>query len=413
VVSLLRVRKALGVAFLVLLAAAAVVAWRRWGAKEPFPDGLLQANGRLEGDRVLVATKREGRIEELLAREGDTVSKGQVLARLDDARVRAQLDQAEAAIRREVATRERARIAVQEARDAVALVGARIRASEASLALLRKEVPVSVAAADAAVVGAKAALARAQATREQAVRDLERTRNLVLQETLQPRELEVAQTALKTATEDVAAAEAALAGAEERAADARLGSGRITVKEEEIATLRAEEARAKTLVTWNAAAIAERDAAVAAAEAAKQEIQSILDDLTIIAPSDGVVLTRMVEQGEVVAPGAALLEVVDLDRLYLKVYVPEVQIGRIRIGAEARIYTDAFPETPVAAAVGYVASQAEFTPKEVQTPDERVKLVFAVKLYLKENPERRFTPGLPADAVIRWKDGVPWTPPRW
>lgn len=406
-------RRVLGVVFLVLIAGAAVAAWRAFGARQPLPEGLLQANGRLEGDRVLVATKQEGRIEELLAREGDHVKKGQVVARLDDARVRAQLEQADAAVRREAATLHRTRIAVREAGDAVALVAARIRAAEASLALLRKEVPLGIAAADAAVLGAKAAIAKAEATLRQAERDIERTRKLVQQETLQPRELEMAETLLAVALEDVAASKAALEGAEEEARQARLGEDRVLVKQEEIATLRAEEAKARTQVLWTEAAIAQGEASVASAEAARKEIRSVLDDLTIASPSDGVVLTRMVEAGEVIARGAALLEVVDLDKLYLKVYVPEPQIGRIRIGSDARIFTDAFPDAPVAATVRYIASQAEFTPKEVQTPDERVKLVFAVKLYLVENPERRFTPGLPADAVIRWKDGTPWAPPRW
>ncbi len=406
-------RRVLGVALLVLLAGAGVVAWRTLGARKSLPEGLLQANGRIEGDRVLVATKQEGRVEQLLAREGDHVKKGQVVARLDDARVRAQLEQADAAVRRETATLERTKVAVQEARDAAALVAARIRAAEASLALLRKEVPVGIAAAEAAVLGAKAAIAKAEATLRQAERDLERTRNLVAQETLQPRELEMAETALRVALEEVAAAKAAFKGAEEEAREARLGDDRILVKQEDIATLRAEEAKARTQVLWNEAAVAQGAASIAAAEAARKEIQSVLDDLTIASPSDGVVLTRMVEEGEVIARGAALLEVVDLDRLYLKVYVPEPQIGRIRIGSDARIFTDAFPDTPVPASVRYIASEAEFTPKEVQTPDERVKLVFAVKLYLTENPERRFTPGLPADAVIRWKDGTPWAPPRW
>jgi len=406
-------RKALAVAFVVVLAAAAVVAYRKWGLKEPLPDGLLQANGRLEGDRVLVATKLEGRIESLLAREGDAVTKGAVVAKLDDARVRAQVEQADAEVRRATASLARTRVAIQEAKDTVALAGARVAAAEASLALLRKEVPKEIAAADAAVVGARAAVAKAGATREQAERDVERTRRLVDQGTLQQREMEMAETAVAVAVEDVAAAKAALKGAEEVLAQARLGDDRIRVKEEEIATLRAEEVRARTQARWYEAAVAEGDASVAAAEAAKREIQSVLDDLTIVSPTDGVVLTRMVEEGEVVARGAALLEVVDLDKLYLKVYVPEPQIGRIRIGSEARIFTDAFPDTPVDATVRYVASQAEFTPKEVQTPDERVKLVFAVKLYLKGNPEHRFTPGLPADAVIRWKDGTPWARPRW
>ena len=90
----------------------------------------------------------------------------------------------------------------------------------------------------------------------------------------------------------------------------------------------------------------------------------------------------------------------------------ELQIDKIRLDLPARIYTDAFPDQPVDATVRYIASKAEFTPKEVQTPDERVKLIYPVKLYLKENPDHRLTPGLPADAIIRWKDNVAWASPK-
>jgi len=112
------------------------------------------------------------------------------------------------------------------------------------------------------------------------------------------------------------------------------------------------------------------------AAATLQEMLSLKEDLTIHAPAKGVITTRIVDEGEVVAAGSPLFDIVDLDRLYLKVYVP-------------------------------------VTPKEVQTPDERVKLVYAVKLYLTKNPDQRLTPGLPADAVIRWKEGVEWEKPRW
>jgi HlyD family secretion protein len=92
--------------------------------------------------------------------------------------------------------------------------------------------------------------------------------------------------------------------------------------------------------------------------------------------------------------------------------VPEVQIGKVRLDLPARIYTDAFPNEPFAATVRYIASKAEFTPKEVQTSDERVKLIYAVRLYLANNPDHRLTPGLPADAIIRWRDDVAWAKPR-
>jgi HlyD family secretion protein len=126
-----------------------------------------------------------------------------------------------------------------------------------------------------------------------------------------------------------------------------------------------------------------------------------------------MVVNRIRDNGEVVTSGSPILEVVNLDRLYLKAYVPENQIGRIRLGLPAQVYVDAYPNEPFDATVGYISSSAEFTPKEVQTPDARVKLVYAVKLYLKNNPNHRLTPGMPEDAIIRWKEGVPWKRPQY
>jgi HlyD family secretion protein len=88
-------------------------------------------------------------------------------------------------------------------------------------------------------------------------------------------------------------------------------------------------------------------------------------------------------------------------------------MGIIPLGAPARIHTDAAPDDPAPAELRFIASRAEFTPKEVQTPDERVKLVYAVKLYLTANPKHRLMPGLSADAVIRFREDAAWTPPRW
>jgi HlyD family secretion protein len=152
---------------------------------------------------------------------------------------------------------------------------------------------------------------------------------------------------------------------------------------------------------------------LAQTEAALVEVQSVLDDLVIPAPATGMITTRVVDNGEMVSAGSPLFDIVDLDKLYLKVYVPEKEIGKVRLGLPAQIYTDAFPDMPFSATLRYIASQAEFTPKEVQTPDERVKLVYAVKLYLDKNPEHKLTPGLPADAVIRWQEATPWAKPRW
>ena len=149
------------------------------------------------------------------------------------------------------------------------------------------------------------------------------------------------------------------------------------------------------------------------AEAALAEAESILADLTITAPSNGTITTRMVDIGEVVAAGAPLFELVDLDHLYLKVYVPEVQIGKVRLGLPARVYVDAFPDEPFPGTVRYIASKAEFTPKEVQTPDERVKLIYAVKVYVTRE-SRVSADARPSRRCRDPLEGhVGWMKPRW
>jgi HlyD family secretion protein len=292
---------------LALLAGAGLVAYQLWFGDDVLPEGLIQVNGRIEGDRIVVAARYPGRVVRLLAREGDTVQAGQALAQLDDTQARAQVRQARAAV--------------------TAL------ASEVEAARRRAE---------------------------QAERDAVRFRELSAEGTASVREAEQAELGTKVGHDQLASAEAQL--------------GR--------------------------------------AQAQLSEAQSVQTDLTIRAPGAGTITTRMADAGEVVAAGAVLFMLVDLDRLYLKVYVPEGLIGKLRLGLPARIYIDAFPDQPFAAELRHIAAQAEFTPKEVQTPDERVKLVYAAKLYLTANPEHRLTPGQPADAVIRWKEDVPWMPPR-
>lgn len=334
------------------------------------PEGLIQANGRIEGDHVTVASKFPGRVVDLAAREGANVVKGNVLIRLDDAQTKAKVDQV-------------ARL--------VDSVMAQVEAAHTALAVLNLEVPLSIEAAAAKVDSARAVIRKAQAIEHEARRDVDRIRALLPEQAVSQQQVDQADARWKVAVTEIAVAKAGLDQASKELAQAELGKERIRSKEAEVAALERQRDQA--------------DATLA-------EARSVLDDLTILAPTNGTVTTRMVDIGEVVATGAPLLEVVDLDRLYLQVYVPELQIGKVRLDLPARIHTDAFPDEPFEATVRYIASKAEFTPKEVQTPDERVKLIYAVRLYLTANPNHRLTPGLPADALIRWKDDVAWSKPR-
>jgi HlyD family secretion protein len=353
----------------VVLGLAGYVLARFIGANG-LPEGLIQANGRIEGDHVTIASKFPGRIVELLAREGARVAKGDALVRLDDAQIRAKVDQADRL---------------------VDSLSAQVEAAHTALSVLNLEVPLAIEAASAKVDSARAAIQKARAVEHEARRDVERMQPLIREQAVSQQQLDQAEARWKVAVSEIAVAKAALDQATKELSQAELGWRRIRSKEAEVAALERQ-----------------RDQA----EAAQAEAASVLRDLTIVAPTDGTVTTRMVDVGEVVAAGAPLLELVDLDRLYLQVYVPEFQIGKVRLDLPARIYADAFPDQPFEATVRYIASKAEFTPKEVQTPDERVKLIYAVRLYLAANPDHRLTPGLPADAVIRWKEDAAWMKPK-
>ena len=363
-------RKVLAVV-LVAFIAITVIAFQLIGRSRQLPEGLIQANGRIEGDTIIVASRHAGRISAIHVREGDDAVVDQVLVELDDTATRARVAEAEAAI---------------------AVAEAELAQCRAEYEVLCREVPYQIAGATAAVAANEAFLEQAIAEEEQAQRERDRYAALAETNAIDRETAEQAELRWRQARDQLAAATAALQQAREALNSAELGPARIRAK---------------------AAQIVAYEAGVRGAEARLDEVRSVLEDLTISSPVDGSVTMRLADLGEVVSAGSPLLEIVDLDRLYVKVFIPQVDIGRVRIGLPAKVYIDAFPADPFDAEVRSIASRAEFTPKEIQTPDERVKLVYAVEVYLRENPDHRLTPGLPADVVIRWQEGAPWAPPRW
>ena len=143
---------------------------------------------------------------------------------------------------------------------------------------------------------------------------------------------------------------------------------------------------------------------------AEQELRLIevrLAKTEIRAPIDGTVLVKGVEPGEYVAPGQVVAVVVDMTQLELKVYIPERDIGKVTLGAPARVWVDAFTDRYFDGEVSKVDQEAQFTPKDVHLPEERTRMVFGVTLRV-DNPGGYLKPGMPADAWIRWRDDVPW-----
>ena len=389
---------------LVVFVAVGVVAFglasrQAWIENRQLPEGIIQANGRTEGDHITIASKFPGRVAELLAREGRSVKAGETVVQLDDEQLLAKLNQAKHAV-----SVAEAILAGAEANANAA--AADVKAAQTSLQLLKKQVPLAIETAQAELNHAQAQNATADSNEGLKRREHQRAQQLLESNAVSQEVADQKQLAWTVARNELTTAAAAVTTAAKRLAEAQLGVDRIAEKEDAVAALEAMHAQAL-------ARIKECQARQGQAEAALAEAQSTLDDLTIIAPASGTIVSRFVDDGEVVAAGSPMFDLVNLDRLYLQVYVPETDIGRLRLGLAAKVYTDAFPDEPFDATVRYIASEAEFTPKEVQTKDERVKLVYAVRLYLDSNPDHRLTPGLPADAVIRWKEETAWAKPRW
>jgi HlyD family secretion protein len=141
-------------------------------------------------------------------------------------------------------------------------------------------------------------------------------------------------------------------------------------------------------------------AALAQAEASLRTIDASLELMTLQAPFDGLVTVRHREPGEAVSPGATVLTVMNPEDRWVRIYVREDEIGAVRVGAKAEIRCDTFPGKTYEGEVRFISPEAEFTPKNVQTTEERVRLVYAVEVRITSDSEGDLKPGMPADVRL-------------
>lgn len=325
------------------------------------PQNVVAASGRIEGREVTLAPKEiQGRIQTLLVDEGQSVKKGQLLAELESKQLEARFSSLAAN---------------------VANLDQQIKQASIDVTYTTKHTTAAAAAAEAAVSSAKAHLARGKAVLENAGVERDRALGLYREQVIPKSVLDQATMTYETSVADVNAAEKDLSQAEANLAVAQASKDTVGLKLQQLRAL--QESRR-------------------AAEAQLAEARANLGERRIYAPTDGTILSRPVEVGDVVSSGSPIFVMVDMNRLYLKVYIPEPEIPKIKLGDEAEITVDAFPGRTFAARVSKIYQQAEFTPKNVETKEERVKLVFGVELTFVK-PEGILKPGMPADAAIHWK----------
>jgi HlyD family secretion protein len=385
-------KKRLPILILVLLiGVAAVYAWRN-SKKEP--DNRLIVSGNIELNEVNIAFKTPGRLLERTVDEGADVKKGQVLARLDREQLQAQRQRETAALASSESQLVQAQTAVEWQK---ATLAAEVEARRADLASAQARLAeLRTGARPQEKRDAQASVEAAAAEAQRARRDWERAQTLHKNDDISTAQFdqyrvraESADAQLKQANErealvlagpraeQVAAQEAAVAHARAAVNQAEANEIEVRRRTEELTTRRAEIGRAKASVSL---------------------VDTQLDDTIAVSPVDGVVLVKSADPGEVLAAGTSVLTVGDIDHPWVRAYINEPDRVKIRLGQDVKVTTDV-PGKVFHGKVTFISSQAEFTPKQIQTQQERVKLVYRIKIEV-ENPGRELKSNMPVDAEI-------------
>jgi HlyD family secretion protein len=379
-----RSKAAVRILLVVVLIAAAVLLWR-FLAAPGVPANIVQLSGRIEGDDSAVAPKTAGRILAITVREGDQVKADQIIATLDDEQVRAREQQARAAFVGAEAKSAAARVQISILEEQLKQYGLQTEQS-------RADAEGRVRQAEADLAAAEADLKQQEAVYDLAVFDRDAYTRLAKTGAVSERQGRQSATtadqqgaALAATRRKVEAARGALQIARANLTTPGIRDSQVSATKRQILQQQSEIA-----------------SAAADAQQAQFELQEALAnraDLTIKAPFDGTVITRSAEPGEVITAGTAVITLLDLNTVYLRGYVPEGSIGRVKLGQPAHIYLDSNPNRAVDAFVSRIDPQATFTPENTYFRDDRVKQVVGVKLQLK-GAIGFAKPGMPADGEI-------------
>jgi HlyD family secretion protein len=393
----MRLRKLLvGVALLAVAALAAT-----YFLMQPRETGVLRASGTIESTDVDVSFQIPGRVSEVVVTEGQVVKAGDLLARLSAKELTEMVNQIQASLD----------AVVSQTRQQESMVELRRGILDSQAEQARSQAEASRIAAERLREGlrpeeirvAEAELAQMEATLVQRQSDFDRAAGLLREGILPKQQFDAAETALRTA-------EAGRDAARLRLVLAREGSRREDIAEAE-ARVTAAQAAVGVAESGRREIEIQREA-LRAARARERELQAQLEAARtqlsraeIHAPLDGVVLTKNVESGEVVSSGTPVVTVANLDDLWMNVYIPETQTGLVKLGQAVRVRVDSFPDEDFPGKVVFISSESEFTPKTILTQEERIKLVYRVKVSL-ENTRQRLKPGMPADAEINIANGL-------
>ena len=354
------------------------------------PDGTLFVSGRIDGDTVDLASKIAGQIEELKVREGDTVTAGQVVAILSSPQEEAIRDAQKARIISDQGI-------VNQLKRQLDTFDQKIKQAQLYEVQAESDAPGQVKQAEANLAASQADLTRWQAQLLQDQNDAKRYAPLAKEGSVAVQladqyktKADVAQASVDASQKQIAASEAALDRAKAQMQN-------IPIRAADRLTLSSQLDELKSQ-------IASAQATVVADRAALRKVEADLADLTIHAPIAGSILTRSAEPGRVIQAGQTIFTMVDLSKLYLRGFVPEGDIGKVKVGQQAQVYLDSNPKQAVRAQVIRIDPDVMFTPENTYFREDRVKQVMGLKLGLLDGVGFA-KPGMPADGHIQLVQG--------
>ena len=382
-------------ASVLVLATAGALAWRWWHATAT--DGLI-ASGTIEATELHLSFRVSGRLIERPVDEGSRVVAGQLIGRLESEELEAEVERLLQSLRSTETQLPLLQTAITQQER---LTASRISQAQASLRA-REEYLAQLKAGSRRqeIREAEALLRRARATLDNTEADYRRMQSLFEQLLIAQQQRDTARTAYEVAVQEYQAAQERLDMVREgprpeemRRAEADVSQARASLIEAQTGELEIVS-RKQQLATLQANV--RRD------QAALSVARAQLGYAVLTSPQAGIVLRKHVEPGEIVPAGTPVVTIADLTDIWVKIYVPEPQLGRVKLGQSADVTTDSYRGKIYRGTVTFISAEAEFTPKNIQTPEERVKLVFAAKVGL-ANPDQELKPGMPADVKIRFR----------
>ncbi|TAL18171.1 HlyD family efflux transporter periplasmic adaptor subunit [bacterium] len=358
----------------------------------------IKINGNIEVTDARVSFKIAGRVAERLVSEGDRVTAGQLVARLDSADLEREIGIRSAELRSAKALL--AELTAGSRPEEIAQAALEVDRASAQLdELIAGSRPEELKAGEAGVARAAEGVSTARLAEENAKTEYERMEKLFAKGFVAERDRDNARTAYETAKTLSGAAKAQLEEAKARQDLLKAGAREEAVTRARAALSQAKERHSLVKKGPRSEEIESARARVSGAEEGLSLARTRLGYAEALSPLTGVSVTQNVEPGEYVNPGTPVVTVADLENVWLRGYIEETDLGRVKIGQRVEVKADTYPGKSYEGAVTFISSEAEFTPRSVQTQKERVKLVYRIKVSIK-NPAMELKPGMPAEGVI-------------